>query len=313
MFEVLKGIWAVIIIFVLLAAIVLALGYWPTSEDSALAGISPVQPFLKHLGFSLIVSVVIILTVEISFRKWHKDAADKAIADIKRNLFHAIYSRYIPDVVLEQVEKCLLKCDISRSQYEIAYELELIDDNEDETLTDYSDDYLLVNASTSYVLENLRGCDVEHNVIVELELPPDSILNRYTQIISVQIDNTIFSASEIDQYTSHEDGIHRIFKYPITIGSNQRVPVEITAQMIKRRTDVEVWASILPSDGVTLRVLAPREIEVKATANHFEELEGPVPGPKFEKRWKLHHGIFPYQSIIWWWTSRPQKNLPGIK
>jgi len=82
---------------------------------------------LKELGFALIIAIILIFTVERVSRKNHEEAADRLVEKINKNLFNAIYKRYIPNEVFAEVEAALLKSDVLRDKYEVNYALAEID------------------------------------------------------------------------------------------------------------------------------------------------------------------------------------------
>ncbi|MDP1634267.1 MAG: hypothetical protein Q8L69_06255, partial [Gallionellaceae bacterium] len=68
----------------------------------------------------------------------------------------------------------------------------------------------------------------------------------------------------------------------------------------------EIWTSRLPSDGFKLTVSMPgKDIKVFAKALHFEKIV-PILSNDVTKSWELKHGIFPFQSVIFWWHSDQQ-------
>ena len=63
---------------------------------------------------------------------------------------------------------------------------------------------------------------------------------------------------------------------------------------------MEVWSTRIPSDGLTLSVRHPTNLQVDATANHSQKLDPLLSQPNIHK-WKLDHGMFPFQSVVFWW------------
>jgi len=90
----------------------------------------------------------------------------------------------------------------------------------------------------------------------------------------------------------------------VTLEPFGQVTVKMTGTTVKRKIDSEVWASVLPSDGVVVRIEAPTDIELHCRANHSKSIvKCETHDAKMERVWKLEHGMIPYQSIIVWWNG----------
>ena len=97
---------------------------------------------------------------------------------------------------------------------------------------------------------------------------------------------------------------HLILQYKVTIPPNSSVVVEVDSKTMKRMLDMEVWASRLPSTGMTIVVNSPPGINVQANANHSQELSISPTQAGRSVTLELAHGIFPFQSIIFWWNGK---------
>lgn len=76
------------------------------------------------------------------------------------------------------------------------------------------------------------------------------------------------------------------------------------ATLIKQKLDQEIWASRIPSDGIKLTVSIPsKDLVVYANALHSEPLL-PIINNDATKSWELNHGIFPFQSVVFWWCGK---------
>ncbi len=87
----------------------------------------------------------------------------------------------------------------------------------------------------------------------------------------------------------------------VELKGSSEIEIYMDCSMIKRKVDMEVWSSRVPSEGFTLKVNTPSGIKVNATANHFEQLQK-RDGANGLVTWKLNYGIFPFQSVIFWWN-----------
>jgi hypothetical protein len=90
---------------------------------------------LHELGFAGVVSVILIFTIEKFSRERHKLAAETLLDRINQDLFRAIYKRYIPEAVFEEVEKCIMMGSVYRESHELDYTIDAFAEDVDAELS----------------------------------------------------------------------------------------------------------------------------------------------------------------------------------
>lgn len=256
-------------------------------------------PFLKEIGFAGLISLIVIFTVENFSRKRHEAAANNLVERINHDLFHAVYKRYIPDAVFTEVEKCLMHSGVYRRGHEVNYTIENMVGEADGV--DCSK-HVKCLAQSRYTLHNVTEGDVEHPVVLTLERPIDRKWDNLCRIDSVNINGIELSTDDVVTHTA-KDEVHVKFRYVVKIPPNGSIDVATSSTLLKQKTDSEIWASRLPSDGFKLTVSMPnKDIQVSATALHSEKL-AQILNNEVTKSWELKHGIFPFQSVVFWWHS----------
>lgn len=252
---------------------------------------------LKELGTAGIVSLVIIFTIERFTRTKTQKAADRLLERINADLFYAIYKRYIPNDVFVEVERALLHASVFRTDHEIYYTIENIDEPLDRV--DISQ-YVRCRAQSRSRLKNVTGGPILHNVVLTLERPLDDALVKHCRIVSVKVGDVFLASAEVEKHTTATD-TQIVFRYPVQIDAGKVLDVATDSLLLKGRTDQEIWASRVPSSGTSLTVSIPgRDLKVMANALHSEQLQ-PVLNTDVTKKWELKHGMFPYQSVVFWW------------
>lgn len=255
----------------------------------------------KELGFALIVAVFLVGTIERFSRERHEAAAQESVASINRNLFYAIFKRYIPEKVFEEVENSVMEANVFRTKHELDY-----------TIQDYEGDFVTCLAQTSYDLTSVVDAPIDHEIVVRLELPIDARYVSKCEIIQVKIGSSLLSALELANGIDR-DHEHCTLRFKTRIEGRATISISTKSQLIKKTTDVEVWASRIPSDGLKLTVSTPGgNLEVCATANHSQQLENKISNT-VTKKWDLPYGIFPFQSIMFWWKPRTLASLNDRK
>jgi len=257
--------------------------------------------FFKELGFALIIAVLLAFSVERAMRSRHEKAAQDTMEAINKNLFKAVYDRYIPPEVFSEVERCLMTCDIVRKEYQIDYTLSYIEHDDFEGISQGDkDSHLKCDIFSKYVIENVTDSTTDVPIELHLEKPIDSALSKFLEVKSVSIGDWTIKGDQIKDYIEDAKE-HLIFKTNKEISARGEVEVSMVARVVKRKVDAEIWASRLPSNDITLRVRSPRGVEVFATANHSQSLK--VSDSSDFKVYELKHGVFPFQSVIFWWKE----------
>jgi len=249
----------------------------------------------KELGFAGVVAIVLVFTVEKFTRARHETAADELMDRINYNLFYAVYKRYIPEPVFAEVEKAVMRSKVFRTKHKLTY---TIDDFPADVIAGAN--HFLCSAQTRYTLKNLTSSEIEHDVVVQLEIPILPALAPYCRVDLVEINHAPLSKEEIVAATSTST-TEVEFRHTIKIPADGVIEIHTCSYLVKDKIDSEIWASRIPSDGLTLTVSTPtKNIKVNAKANHIEKIEHTLKNSA-TNTWELDHGIFPYQSIVFWW------------
>lgn len=277
-------------------------------EDALIFGISGSNlAFLsKELGFAGIVSVILISTIERFSRRRHEKAATILAEKINKNLFYAIYKRYIPNEVFLEIERTVMKSGVFRQNHEITY---IIEDFKGDVHGVDCEKHVTCHAKSRYVLKNISSATITHPVRMLLERPIDIELEAMCKIQSVSVGGKRLDDDTVKKNTRQEEN-QVVFSLDVTILAGENLDIETNAILLKRKLDQEVWASQIPSDGIRITVYTPnKDIEVRAQANHSQKLIE-SDGSEGHKTWELRHGMFPFQSVTFWWSPRKPLACP---
>ena len=266
--------------------------------------------FLKELAFAGVIALILIVTIERFNRRRHELAADALVKRISDNLFHAIYERYVPPAVFKEVEKALLRANVFRQEHKVYYTLDILDDPV--LVGPPCGKYIRCKAQASYPLTNITGIPIVHPVKLNIERPPEREFIEHCKIVKVEINGRSLSPEEIRTNTTGTD-IQICFRYDVSIKPGEKIQVYTDAELVKRDLDQEIWTSMLPSDGIELTVTVPaKNLEIKAHALHMEEVKV-IQKNDSTTVWSLKHGMFPFQSVVFWWCPRQENRCPVLK
>lgn len=287
---------------------------WKDDPDFVFQKLIPLT--VSELGVAGLIAIILISTIEKFSRKRHEEATEKMHEEfytvteemhkeINNNVFRAVYKRNINEKILQEVERSLFNSKVQREKYTIFYTLEHIDKKLDAKTDEF--EHLLVTTRSTYIIQNISNGPVEHAIQSNFELPIDDRwleMVNFTKLTITGVSPCILEGDELRSYVKpNDDKDQLLLNYNIEIPEGKAIEVIIEGTLVKRVTDMEVWASKIPSDGIELHVYSPPDIKVCASANHSLKL---LPKNPDENRtvWVLEYGLFPHQSIVFWWSNK---------
>ncbi len=270
---------------------------------------------VSEIGIAGIVAIIIVLTIERYTRASHQRESQRLINIINKNIFYAVFQKYIPEEVFAEVKSALINSNVTRSDYTIEYELKLPSEVELLKNDKNAKDSLFCEIESGYVITNITDKPIQTEIKMELENSLNPYLKDYMKILSLKIGddekegvelsgtNDSVTGNADDVYFTKQTKTHLVMTYQLSMKAKESISVKTCAQTIKRSVDQEVWSSRIPSTGLVIKVKAPKIICLSAKANHSSPFP---PTPDTTDRngyavWNLNHGIFPYQSIVLWW------------
>lgn len=262
------------------------------------------KPVVDGLAGSMIIATILIYTVELSSRRRQLKASARITNKISEDVFRAIYNRYVPDSIFREVEECLLMSNIYREDFCIDVKLSPLTREQCPTasLRNNAEKYYLLHSHTTYKLINTKDLNITHKIKTLVELPLNQDLFDLVKITGVRIGGEAISPEIIDSGTAVKtDRSALVFELPVNLNARGEVDVSVSYQAVKQKVDMEVWSTREPTYRLKLKVSAPEGLEVQAKANHSKDvacIRDGLPGC-FE--WNLPFGIFPHQSVVFWW------------
>lgn len=262
----------------------------------------------KEFTFAIFIALAISVGIEETSRKEFNSEISQRMRDIQKNVFLSTYGRRVDKKVLARMEKLVLEADFMRRGHIAEYSISVIDPQKDFDpplqLEDTSSvSFVSMHVETSYEVKNISDALQDFEVKLKVEKPPYDRLKDYAQISNVVVAGKKFTPEEIAQQTqSTKDEL--IFTHTVKdIRPGDSIDVFTNSRMLKDDDDVEIWRSIYPSDGMTLVVRFPAEVNHSgALPLHDKPLHLHAnDGPNGRKVWKMKHGVLPHQGIVFWW------------
>ena len=258
--------------------------------------------FLSEVGIAGIIAVAIIVTIEQQSKEMERKDNESRLDMLGENVLKAVYKKNIQDSVFAVIEDCVLKANVCREKFRTNYTLTPINKDKDAAIDDY--EHVTCTIVTTYDIINVTNKQIDHVITMVYECPYDKNWDDEVQVSSLVISN---NDGEIDHTKDVKREIKKgqiFFTKEVQLKPHERIGIKSISNTIKRREDGDTLSSILPSDGVELRVTTPNsDLEVFAAAKHHKKLVYVGDG-SVNWEWELKSGIFPYQSIIFWWKPK---------
>ena len=246
-----------------------------------------------EIGHAIIVASVLGVTVDLYARKRHEILADEVTRKINTDVIGAIYGQQFPAKIRAEVQKNFLEQRIHREDLEVTYSFSVLPGNGER---------LLVKEQSSFIFVNTTDQAVPYELEAFVECPIEEGLRQHCKIVSASIDGEPVAEDEL-MGKFFADGMELRWSKTITIPAQGRVEISSACQTIKYMRDVESWSTLYPSDGITLSVTLDAPLNVFAKCVNSGTLKQEVDSIHF-KRWKLDNGLFPGQSLTFWWNPR---------
>lgn len=251
--------------------------------------------FIKEFGFALVIAYVISATIEKKARWEYNNLVNEKSTKMNRNVFEAIYNTRIPNRVFSEVESAIIKVPFLRENFRVRYEFTRI----------HEENALRCNASISYNIINLSGDRQTFDLKINLEKPFHNKFLDLVKVTSVCVGPHTFTDQDIaTAYDAAQDTESFVkYKHRVKMDPNQRIHVNAKYVMIKALSDTEVWRCIVPTDGIDLAVVMPKDLaHVYATAAHRNELAQTHGGEGNQMHeWELRDVVLPHQGFVLWW------------
>jgi hypothetical protein len=247
----------------------------------------------KELGFAGIIAVLVIFSVERFAKEKQTEFVEELIHRINTSMFLAMYNKKLPKLIFDEIEKIILAARTYRKDNEISYELASIDELPFNLLVTYKTEYTLFTTSEKREWTLIKVC---------LEKPIDKVLLPYCHIDKVVFGSLTLSKNDITRCTTETES-YLEFEHPVELHPDVGIHVTIISSLVKLKTDVEVWTSLMPTESLILKITAKQPLQnlaVKADALHPHSFTKTVED-KSSGEWRLHHPILPHQGYVMWW------------
>ncbi|MCQ8881697.1 hypothetical protein NQS96_07795 [Pseudoalteromonas shioyasakiensis] len=252
---------------------------------------------IKEISIAILIAVVLAFTIE-GLAHTRREIEQE---DLSKSILESVYKKYIPEKCFDEVDSCLLRSNVERTDYSIHYKIREITQEElDELGLDGNGEHCVVEAFNRYQVRNLLDENVTTHLKFNIEVPNEKEYTDLTEIYSFNYNSVEkINDDEPIKATNHGD-CH--YSFEANLKPHQTVVVEAKARTVKRIIDQEVWSSRLPSNGIRVTVEAPPHFDVHCRANHSKPMRKTGPN-----EWNLSYGMFPHQSIVLWWNGKCSK------
>ena len=272
---------------------------------------------VREIGFACLIALLIIIFVEASSRQRQENAAlsflererqraSELREELGRDVFRAVYCRETPASLVDGVIDQVLSCNVVRTYHRSDYKLLELDVAADENKDKR---YVCLQIHGEYVVKNISRDTITVPIGIGFPTPGPMNLKKYAKITSVKIGGIELNEHEIREgdFAAEDDSDKIRFMWKRKLAAGNQLEVMYTAQLVKERSDNEVWTSLFPSTGMELSLTVEvDDLEFDArslSSKDVERLIGTRASNEMNK-WRLNGPILPHQSIIVWWRPK---------
>lgn len=261
----------------------------------------------KEGGVAFMIAAVLGYTVEAISRAKQKKEIDEFRQLISEDVLSAVFKKIVPDPIFKEIKGAVLEQTIIKKNATLTCDLLTLSEND---ITELglrkveADGYLKCEMTSRYELINLSHVPIDsHTVRCATSCDLNGEFYKHLKVHGVIIKEAIEQEKVEAALTPTSDG--RIsYSHDVHLNGKETIQVCFCYTTYKRVNDAEVWATVLPTENMTLYVNYPEGIVVGAMSQHSSPLQVlPINQNTNRVGYELRQGIFPYQGISYWWRK----------
>ena len=261
------------------------------------------EALLKECGIAGLVALVVALTVEqLSQEEFKKLALDERNA-IKRDVFHYVYGRNIPEEITKEIDTQILETDFVRNKLMTHF---LLDPFEHD-----GERYLLNDCTISYQVQNIAADDRTFPLKHAIDKPPLAALSDRVKYVSLNVKDCK-SPIEWDEdqlknrHIRSETEITLDLPKEIVVEKGRSATVELKYTAVRNlkggRIDYNLTSH---ASGIEVVVHVPKG-GLQVSADAYSPYRPTPTGRHVPKNgyhnWTIDRPLLPYQGVyITWW------------
>jgi hypothetical protein len=251
---------------------------------------------VTEIGFALIIAFVLHVTVELHAKIEH----DKQIS---RGLLSYIYDVNLNNDMFLLAERHILKAPFLRSNLQIEYDF-----------LSLTGGIFQVKYTVEYLVENVSSTEKQFIIktFVEKAMESDNgDKNRNKGLQRITVEGQNLQSDDLDNiksasFTKSPDFI--VSEHAIDLPPGQSKRIECVHLIEKFERDSELWRSVVPCSGVSLKIKWKPEFNILMTACPIH------PADVFDSinidehctlSAKLFQPFFPHNGVHFWWGPKP--------
>jgi hypothetical protein len=262
---------------------------------------------LNELGFAFVISLIIIFGIEQGSRDEFNSTINARMDDIQNSVFQSTFKRNIPKELIDEVENLVLRADFIRSNHRSTYRMRRLTPEEVNN-NDGVPRVLIADITTVYNVRNVSGIRKDFTVRLELEKSPVLEYENFVKIEDVSVNGVSLTdverntGDDIAPDTTYFKNFEHVIKN-LDAGSEASVFLRYTS--VKNLNDMEMWRSLLPSDGMTMSVQLPQGTGAFGIhAWHRADLIRNIHDDhNAYYEYTLDQAVLPHQGIVFWWSA----------
>ena len=260
---------------------------------------------LRDLGISLLLAAVVAGGIEIVARMERQRAVQDEEKRIKTNVLAAVVERDVPRQWLDFVVELLRKTDFIRNTLRVSMTLT----RDEEASKKVGRPVVILGISSSFNVKNVSDKRAKYDVRVFIENPWDPALQDLVQLNEIVVNGEPLTPSQLDVADKawDEDQNARKFLHEVWLESGEQAHIQAGYEMPKYDPDTSTWASIVPSEDLTMEVTGPAGMTVVVTPKHIARDRNDklvkIATRTRKISFSIREPVFPYTVVEVNWSS----------
>jgi hypothetical protein len=257
----------------------------------------------REIGFASLIALLIFILVDRASKLEQRRSADSLMTRVAQNMLEAAYGVQTSPSIVKHVISEILTAPMIRKNMIQLYTIQSLPNS----YSSYSDNYIVLEISSSYQLVNVSAGSVEWPIQIYLPRPRLRALDSLVAVTSCSIGGKVLSEEEIRQGQGVEQPSERHYIWNQQIEKDGLCRVDLSYRVVKEISDNEIWTSLLTTEGLDV-VIDNRIPEIywsftPRTTSKIVQIGGDRQEPWRDCRitFRATDPLLAFQALTIWW------------
>jgi hypothetical protein len=260
--------------------------------------------FIRDVALALVIAFAVIATIEHESREEFGLEIRNSIRNIQENVFSSTFERHIPRSVLAEINELIFSASFIRIKHVANYNMKRINFSE-LAKRGPSMDLVQIEMASDYTVQNVGNIPKPFEIKLSVEKQPIAELHEFVSVdlVSLEIEGQKIPSPKKQEFSDANE-LRGVWVTP-DIPPGAKFRVETKSQVVKFKTDYEIWRSYYPTEELRISVSFPDGAHSHgAEALHRLPLRKRSIGEHL-REFEVAGAVLPHQGVVIWWCCDP--------